>query len=174
MRSIAKITGTNWKVITRLSEQILFWCRILKHSWSRTVFHDERHWRILTMHRFSGLSWLRFAERRKLNWTKRLDPREHQNCVRIGRHNMCFQGKHGVGIRIKFLNQDHSHSWVRFSLGLKKLVTNLNNKDQDDNEQETSENAVRSLCVKIDASDFASRSKAKAKPQRRTCASSST
>ena len=35
-------------------------------------------------------------------------------------------------------------------------------------------NAVRRLCVKLNASDFASRSKAKAKPQRRTSASSST
>ena len=37
------------------------------------------------------------------------------------------------------MNKDNSHSWVRISHGLNKLVTNLNNKDQDDNEQETSE-----------------------------------
>ena len=51
----------------------------------------------------------------------------------------CLQGKYGVEIRIKSVNKDHSHSWVRMSHGLNKLVTNLNNKDQDDNEQETSE-----------------------------------
>ena len=51
----------------------------------------------------------------------------------------CLQGKYGVEIRIKFVNKDNSHSWVRISHGLNKLVTNLNNKDQDDNEQETSE-----------------------------------
>ena len=51
----------------------------------------------------------------------------------------CFQGKFGVEIRIESMNKDHSHSWVRISHGLNKLVTNLNNKDQDDNEQETSE-----------------------------------
>ena len=44
-----------------------------------------------------------------------------------------------VGIRIKFLNKDNSHSWVRVSHRLNKLVTNLNNKDQYDNVQETSE-----------------------------------
>ena len=42
-------------------------------------------------------------------------------------------------IRIESMNKDHCHSWVRISHGLNKLVTNLNNKEQDDNEQETSE-----------------------------------
>ena len=51
----------------------------------------------------------------------------------------CLQSKYGVEIRIKSVNEDNSHSWVGISHGLKKLVTNLNNKDQDDNEQETSE-----------------------------------
>ena len=30
------------------------------------------------------------------------------------------------------MNKDHSHSWVRISHGLNKLVTNLNNNEQDD------------------------------------------
>ena len=46
----------------------------------------------------------------------------------------CLQGKYGVEIRIESVNKDNSHSWVRISHGLNKLVTNLNN-----NEQETSE-----------------------------------
>ena len=86
----------------------------------------------------------------------------------------CLQGKYGVEIRIKFVNKDNSHSWVRISHGLKKLVTNLNNKDQDDNEQETSEMQFEEHALKLNAGDFASRSKAKAKPQRRDSASSST
>ena len=77
-------------------------------------------------------------------------------------------------IRIESMNKDHSHSWVRISHGLNKLVTNLNNKDQDDNEQETSEMQFEDYALKFNASDFARLSKAKAKPQRRTCASSST
>ena len=76
----------------------------------------------------------------------------------------CLQGKNGVEIRFKSLNKDNSHSWVRISHGLNKLVTNLNNKDQDDNEQETSEMQFEDYAVKLNASDFASRSKAKAKP----------
>ena len=69
---------------------------------------------------------------------------------------------------------DISHSWVRISHGLNKLVTNLNNKDEDDNEQETSEMQFEEHALKLNAGDFASRSKAKAKPQRRDSASSST
>ena len=51
----------------------------------------------------------------------------------------CLQGKYGVEVRIESKNKNHSHSWIRTSHGLNKLVTNLNNKEQDDNEQESSE-----------------------------------
>ena len=51
----------------------------------------------------------------------------------------CLQGKYGVELRIESVNNDNSHSWVRISHGLNKLVTNLSNKEDDDNEQETSE-----------------------------------
>ena len=53
-------------------------------------------------------------------------------------------------------------------------LTNLNNEDQDDNEQETSEMQFECYAFRLNAIDFASRSKVKAKPQRRTSASSST
>ena len=78
----------------------------------------------------------------------------------------CLQGKYGVEIRFKSVNKDNSHSWVGISRGLNKLVTNLNNKDQDDNEQETSEMQFEEYALKLNAGDFASRSKAKAKPQK--------
>ena len=86
----------------------------------------------------------------------------------------CLQGKYSVEIRIESLNKDNSHSWVRIFHGLNKLVTNLNNKNQDDNEQETSEMQFEDCALRLNASDFASRSKAKAKPQRRASANSST
>ena len=63
---------------------------------------------------------------------------------------------------------------IRISHGLKKLVTDLNSKDQDDNEQETTEVQFEDSALRLNASDLASRSKAKAKPQRRNSASSST
>ena len=81
----------------------------------------------------------------------------------------CLQGKYEVEIRIMSMNKDNSHSWVRISHGLNKLVTNLNN-----NEQETSEMEFEEYTLRLNAGDFASRSKAKAKPQRRDSASSST
>ena len=50
-----------------------------------------------------------------------------------------LQGKYGVEIRIESVNKDNSHSWVRISHKLNKLVTDLIDKEYDDNEQETSE-----------------------------------
>ena len=83
-------------------------------------------------------------------------------------------GKYGVEIRIKSVNQDNSHSWVRISHGLNKLVTDLSNKEEDDNEQETSEMQFEDFALKTNVLAFACRSKAKAKPQRLSPASSST
>ena len=86
-----------------------------------------------------------------------------------------LQGKYGVGIRIMSVNKDNSHSRVRISHGLNKLVTDLsNNKEDDNNEQETSEMQFEDYALKLNASDFASRSKAKAKPRRHTSVYSST
>ena len=84
-----------------------------------------------------------------------------------------LQGKYGVEIRIESVNKDNSHSWVRISHGLNK-VTDLSNKEDDDNEQETSEMQFEDFALKTNVLAFASRSKAKAKPRRRTSASSST
>ena len=86
-----------------------------------------------------------------------------------------LQGKYGVEVRIESVNKDNSHSWVRISHGLNKLVTDQsNNKEDDNNEQETSEMQFEDFALKTNVRAFASRSKAKAKPQRRTPASSST
>ena len=67
------------------------------------------------------------------------------------------------------LNKDNSHSWVRISHGSNKFVMNLNN-----NETEIPEVQLEEYALKLDAKDFACRSKAKAKPQRREPAGSST
>ena len=79
-----------------------------------------------------------------------------------------LHGKYGVEIRIWFLNSDNTHSWVRISYGSNKFVMNLNN-----NEQEVPEVQLEEYVWKLDAKDFASRSQAKAKPQRRELAGSS-
>ena len=67
------------------------------------------------------------------------------------------------------MNKDNSHSCITISHGLNKLVTNLNN-----NEQESSEVQFEEYALKLDAKDFACRSKTEAKPQRREPAGSST
>ena len=85
-----------------------------------------------------------------------------------------LQGKYRVEIRIESVNKDNSHSWVRISHGLNKLVTDMSNKEDDDNEQETSEMQFEEFALKTNVLAFASRSKAKAKLRRRTSACSST
>ena len=79
-------------------------------------------------------------------------------------------------IRIKSVNKDNSHSWVRFSYGVNKLITDLIDKEYDDNEQETSETKTAVFSLKTEVFASASRSKAKAKPRRSstTCSSSRT
>ena len=77
-------------------------------------------------------------------------------------------------IRIGSVNEDTSHSWVRISHGLNKLVTDSSNKEDDNNEQETSEMQFENFTLKTNVHAFASRSKAEARPRRRTLASSST
>ena len=69
----------------------------------------------------------------------------------------CLHGKYGVEIRIMSLNRDNTHSWVRISHGLNKFVTNWNN-----NEQEIPEVQLEEYALKLDAKDFACRSKAQA------------
>ena len=87
-----------------------------------------------------------------------------------------LQGTYGVEIRIECVNKDNSHSWVRISHGLNKVVMDLsnNNKENDNNEQETSETKSEEFALKTNVLAFASRSKAKAKPRRSTSACSCT
>ena len=58
-----------------------------------------------------------------------------------------IQGQQGVEIRFESVKKDNSHSWVRISHGLNKLVADLVDKEYDDNEQETSNNEDGSICV---------------------------
>ena len=84
------------------------------------------------------------------------------------------QGKYGVEIRIEYVNKDNPHSWVRISHGLNKLVTDISNdKEDDDNQQETSEMQLKDFAFKMEVFAYASRSKVKAKPRRPSTACSS-
>ena len=79
-----------------------------------------------------------------------------------------LHGKYGVEVRIMSLNRDNTHSWVRISHGTNKFVMNLNN-----NQQKIPDVQLGEYESKLDAKDFACRSKAKAKPHRREPAGSS-
>ena len=68
-----------------------------------------------------------------------------------------LQGKYEVEIRIESVNKDNSHSWVRISHGLNKLVTDLIDKEYDDDEQETSETKTELFALKTEVFVFASR-----------------
>ena len=86
-----------------------------------------------------------------------------------------LQGYHGVEITIESIHKHNFHSWIRISHGLNKLVPNLsNNKEDDNNEQETSEMQFEDFAFKTNVLAFANRSKAKAKPRRRVLACSCT
>ena len=70
--------------------------------------------------------------------------------------------KHGIEIRIWSLSKDNTQSWVRISHGSNKFVIDSNYNNTEVPEDQPEEQASQ-LIVK----DFAARSKAKAKPQRR-------
>ena len=74
----------------------------------------------------------------------------------------CLYGKHGVEIRIWSLSEDNTHSWVNISHGSNKFVMDLNNNDTEVPEDQPEEQAFQ-----LNVKDFAYRSEAKAKPQRR-------
>ena len=105
-----------------------------------------------------------------------LDSRKHPKIGPVLEVTTSYlQGKYGVEIRIESRSKDNSHSWVRISHGLNRLVTDLsNNKENGNTEQETSEMQFEEYALRLNASDFASRSKANAKPRRRTSVCSST
>ena len=50
-------------------------------------FMTKGHWRVLTIYRVSGLSWVHFAKRWKIIWPESLDSREYQNWARVRSHN---------------------------------------------------------------------------------------
>ena len=61
-----KSTKNEWK-----SYHNMYWCRIPDNGFCRTVLHDKRHWRIFTIYRDSGLSWVHFARRWKIIWPEK-------------------------------------------------------------------------------------------------------
>ena len=76
-------------------------------------------------------------------------------------------GKHGGEKRIWSLSEDNTHSWVRTSHGSNKFEMDSNN------DTEVREDLHEEQASQLKVKDFAARSKAKAKPQRREPAGNS-
>ena len=74
----------------------------------------------------------------------------------------CLYGKHEVEIRIWSLSEDNTQSWVRISHGSNKFVIVSNN-----NNTESPADLPEEQAPQLKVKDFAARSKAKAKPQKR-------
>ena len=74
----------------------------------------------------------------------------------------CLYGKHGIEIRIWSLSKDNSQSWVRISHGSNKFVIDSNH-----NNTEVPADLPEEQASQLNVKDFAARSKAQAKPQRR-------
>ena len=77
--------------------------------------------------------------------------------------------KNGIEIRIKSVNQDDSHSWVRFSYGTVKYVID-SVEDNTENPADPQEEQIPQTSTSV----VAARSKAKAKPQPRELAGMTT
>ena len=77
--------------------------------------------------------------------------------------------KYGIEIRIESVNQDDSHSWVRISYGTVKYVTD-SVEDNTDNPADPQEDQILQTSTNV----VAARSKAKAKPQSRELAGTTT
>ena len=73
-----------------------------------------------------------------------------------------LHGKHGVEIRFMSLSRDNADSWVGISHGSNEFVTDLKN-----NDTEIPEDQLENQALQLDAKDFVSHAKARAKPQRR-------
>ena len=80
----------------------------------------------------------------------------------------CLYGKHEVEMRIWSLNEDNTQSWVRISHGSHEFVIDSNN-----NDTAVPEDLLEEEALPLKVKDFAYRSKAKAKPQKRETAGQS-
>ena len=153
---LQKIPSTSRKVLsTRWIEQNLNGCRFPDYCWSRTVLHDKSP--VNNSHNVTdsvAMSRVHFAKRGRLISEPKGTRYRVLNISKLGpcwkSQPVTLQGEDGVEIRIESVNKDNnSHSWVRISHGLNRLVTDLIDKMKyDDNEQETSETKTETIAFK--------------------------
>ena len=130
-------------ITTRLSEQILYWYGIPDHSWSWTVFHDERHWRIPVVSALCQETKVYLNQKVGFEGTPRLDP---------------YWKLQPIAYKVNMEWKSESSLWTRTILtrGSEFLMawTSWSQTWQDDNEQETSEMQFEDLPLKNECTCF--------------------
>ena len=168
---IEKVQGTSGKAsTTRSGDEDLHWCRILENSWSRTILHDKTYWRVLTICRASDMSRGYVTTRRQINWPERLDSREHQKLGPCWKSQPVIckvntELKSELNMWTKTLLTRGSEILMAWTSWSRTWATRRTTKAWD---------AVQRICVENECTCFCEPIKAKAKPQRRISASSST
>ena len=94
---------------TRSIDKDLYWCRIPENSWSRTIRHDKTNWRVLPICRA-----VTCRECTLPRDDKSTDPkgwiRGNNKIGPVLEVTTSYpHGKHGVEIRIEYVNKDNSH-----------------------------------------------------------------
>ena len=153
-----------WRMTTRHIR--IFYCSDMKNE--SKVFHTPTEWvNFVWMQdsymllRLDSISWLKTLENNFMQWpvvkTLFQEKMDHHNqkdgyseTQKIGPvlevTTSYLYGKHGIEIRIWSLSQDNSQSWVRTSHGFNKLVTNLNNSEQETTEVQFGEHVLKLNC----------------------------
>ena len=152
-RSNAKSTKNEWK---GYHNKIVWLSFVLMQDFRQT--EDTEEFSQFT----DAVACREFAKRWKLIWLERLDSREHQKLdpywkSQPATHKVNMEWKLKVNLQTKTIRTRGSG----ISHGLNKLVTDLsNNKEDDNNEQETSEMQFNDFALKTNVHAFASRTKA--------------
>ena len=161
-----------WTMMIRLTK--IFYCKNMenelksyhnKTDWVKFVWmHDS--WMLLksdsvlwrkTLHNFHNLQmqWLvvsTLCQETKKHHNRKDGSKENTKIGPVLEVTTSYlQGKNGVEIRIMSMNKDNSHSWIRISHGLNKLVTNLKNNEQETSEMQFEEYALRLMRVILQA-----------------------
>ena len=153
---IEKVQRTSGEALTtRSSDKDLYWCRIPeKHlksdstSWEKTLtscYKLQNQWHFVST--LCHQTQNQLTRHVLFEWTPKLGPCLKSQPVTC-KVNMEWK------LELKSVNKDNSHSWVRISHGLNEFVTDLIDREYDDNEQETSETKSEEFALKMNVLAF--------------------
>ena len=125
-RSIAKVPRTSGQVITTKIVSLSF--VLMQDSWQRLISDSTSWQRTLKSSLILQNQWR--VEYTSPRDEKSSDPKGWIRGIPkiwpvLEVTTSCLQSEYGVEIRIESVNKDNSHSWIRISHDLNKLVTDL-------------------------------------------------